>query len=434
MNSSFPVLENIPIFSLLKPTSSEINFKKVFKGWPAERLAILDLAQRARDVLVKHLDQKLPPELCLDDIARYLPLALTLENEVKVNPNLNIDTSLKFHWKQSPIVISNYQDRYFSGNFMSVEVLHVLWLRAILLLNGSASYAAVHEYEKAIQFQRELAGVFNFLSADRLRVIMNETVPIEFQPPVFQSLAMLALSQVYSLIASKAERDHLKPLSLCKLCYTSSRTLKNALEALAGVTRPKSKDIIHKQYQDWLQGTSSFYFSVSAILASFHHRSKDEVGKAISLARLAVAKLNQTLSIPRLPENIQKPAKEILRKFAPIEKEWSEFNADVTSEYVPTMTEAESFIAVLCTTIPNLPQPIPFQLPEMFLLGISPDPFTSIPEGGSGNAGQYSTVTTVQRTASSEVPTSSNFSTSGSINLTQSSEAPTIHKVVRPPK
>ena len=375
MSFPFPVLEHIPIFSLTNPVLEKTDLLKIFNKWPKEKIETLQKAQKARDILCDHMTQKVSLQLRLEDINRYLPFALAIENEVNQNPDVCTKVDLKISWRQSPIVVPDYQPRKFGGKFFSVEILHLLWLRSTLLLDEGYLLSESCEYEKSIPVLRELAGIFNYLSGDRLRVTTNqEALPIEFQSAIFQSMNMLALSEVYALLASKAERDNFKPLSLCKLCYTVNFTLQNALQVLSTINE-SSKKIIHPQYREWLSASSNFFSSTGAILCSFYYKTNEKMGSAISLLRYAISKFNTTLKLPKCHERISNPIKEILPKIIQLEKTWADENMVIQQEYIPEFDAAENLMAQICTTIPNLPQPIPYILPEMYIQGVTPDPF-----------------------------------------------------------
>lgn len=299
-------------------------------------------------------------KLRLEDLNKYLPLALAIEKEKIENVKIKASGE-KIKWKQTPIVIQKYQDRAFDGNYWSVEILHLVWLKANELLNSAYLLAQSDDVEGAIGQLKEVAGVFHFLASDRLRVTGGESVPVEFQAPVFNSMMSLSLGQVYALIASKGESDGLPSSALGKLCYTISATYSSALDAINNV---KPAKIIHEQYINWLVSIKAYYHACAAIHLAYANKAKGALGKAISLMRVAIKDLNGISKLDRHNIRLNGPADALLENAQKVEPEWTKENFDIQNDYVPTPEESEMFITTSCTIMPNLPQPTPFVMPE----------------------------------------------------------------------
>ena len=358
----FLVCAQTPLWSLTHASPEPVKLGQIFHHWPVEKQQLIMDAQNARDLMYSHLKQEgAPMQLRLEDLDRYLPLALAIEKEKNENSKITVDKEERIRWIQTPIVVSKYVDRSFTGEYWSVEVLHVIWLRAIELLNNGFVLYKAEDIEASIKQFREVAGVFHFLASDRLRLPSGEALPKEFQAPVFNSLMTLSLAQAYALIASKGELDGLAHSALGKLCYTVSATYGSALDA---VQSSKGEKVIHKQYINWLIGTKAYYHACAAFCLASANRQNDAMGKAVGLIRVAITDLSGIGKLDKHNKRLTESAERLLAEAKKLEASWAQENFSVQSQYVPSAEETEMFITETCTVMPNLPQPIPFALPK----------------------------------------------------------------------
>ena len=359
----FLVCAETPLWSLTHGFPEQTNLGKVFHHWPVEKQQLLMDAQNARDLILEHLKQEgASMELRLQDVDRYLPLALAIEKEKNSNAKITVDKDERIRWRQTPIVVSKYVDRSFSGDYWGVEVLHVIWLRAIELLNNGFVLYKANELEASIKQFREVAGVFHFLASDRLRCPGSEALPKEFQAPVFNSLMTLSLAQAYALIASKGELDGLQNSALGKLCYTVSATYGSALDA---IIESKLQDkVIHMQYVNWLIGTKAYYHACAAFHLGLSAKQKGAIGRAVAFIRCAITDLSGIGKLDKHNKRLAESADRLLKQAKALEGPWAKENFDIMAEVVPTPEETERIITEMCVIMPNLPQPVPFTLPE----------------------------------------------------------------------
>jgi len=358
----FLYLQKCPMFVMSHPCPSILSLKKCFKNVPIEYMDLFNDASEERDELYKAIksDQTMPRRI--EVLHKYLRYALTIEDFKKENPKV-VPSDIKIQWKQSSIVTQKYSERMFTVDYFSVEVLHLIWMNAVLLLNHSFQLYEATDFEGAVANLRECAGIFHYLSADRLRVASGESVPYEFQPIVFNSLKLLALGQAYSLIAARGEKNGMGPSPLAKLCYAISATFSSSLEQLDG-NLMKPNDVIHQQYINWLRGVKAYYHALAAIYFAQFYVSKEAYGKAIGLIRLAISDIENLLTLDKFNCRLNDVATEVLNHIKELDKEWVSTNFTVYSEYVPSADEADLIITQSVTSMPNLPQPIQFNLPE----------------------------------------------------------------------
>jgi hypothetical protein len=355
------ILSSPPLFTLGHAVPSEIPLAKVFPNWPPEQAALLSAAQTARTELIQVIkEESVTQRVRLGAVNKYLAYALGIEDLKSKTPTIIVDQSQRFHWAQSPIVTSKYHDRFFDGRYFSLEVLHVIWLRAVILLNLAFAHYNANDLQDAIAVYREAAGIFHFLATDRLRVIGAEQVPVEFQAPVFNSLMTLCLAQAYSLIASKGEQDGTSPSAIGKLSYSISATFASALDAIKAES---VKGIIDPQYDAWLLGIKLFHHAVAAIGLARTAKAADEYGKSVGLLRLAIEDLTKIAPLHKCNRQLNDAAAKLLETVKPWEADWAKQNAMIAMEPVPSLADAELIVAS-CTVMPNLPQPTAYVLPQ----------------------------------------------------------------------
>ena len=358
MSSKITVLTKVPLFTLAHPSTNKLRLKDLFKNWSPENQQILNDAQNARDNVVELMKSNNPLDMRISAVDRYLPYALAIEREIA--NGVTINQSTKITWRQSPFVGAKYVERQFTGQYFSMEVLHMIWLKSVMMLNSAYLQYESNSLEQSVATLKEVAGIYHYLSSDKLRV-GTQNAPHEFQSNIFNSLKSLCLGQVYSLIASKGERDGLPSLALAKLCYTISATFSSALDALGTISPP---DAIHPQYINMLKGLKQFYYAASAIHYAYYQHGKDACGKAISLIRFAIDRLSSLLTLDRDNTRINEAASMLLNLIRPLDEQWGRDNFYVQNEYIPTKEEAELMITQSVTSMPNLPQPTPYNLPE----------------------------------------------------------------------
>jgi hypothetical protein len=361
--AAFKILEHPPLFTLTRSIPEPASITKLFKDWPATDANLLKDAQVARDAL-SHLCKQADSSLGsrIDAVNRYLPIALAIETVKANNPSIQVNGDHRLKWQQSPIVIKKYVERTFSGAYWSVEVLHVIWLRAISLLDNASVLFDSENSEAAVSTLREVAGIFHYLASDRIRAANPQEVPIELQPAVFNSFMSIALAQAYSIIANKGEKNNLPPAALAKLSFTIFITVSSSLDSIQGV---KPEKVIAPQYVNWLRGAKAFYHAASATYLAFSLHAAEEFGKAISLIRVAITDLEGIPGIDGLNKCINDEAIAVLARAKAVEPAWSSSNFRITSQVVPPKEEAEGILTSSCGTLPNLPQPIPFVPPEL---------------------------------------------------------------------
>jgi hypothetical protein len=361
--SIFQLLDHPPLFTLTRSIPEPSSVTQLFRNWPADQAHLLPAAQAARDTLTqycKQQDSSLSQRL--DAANAYLPLAFAIEKVKAETPSIQVAGDNRLKWLQSPIVIKKYIERSFSGLYWSVEVLHLLWLRAVSLLDNASLLLEAGNRETAVITLREVSGIFHYLASDRLRSMTSEEVPVEFQPAVFNSFMSLALAQAYAIIASKGEEDGIPPQGLGKLCFTIFATFSSALDSIQTAKPP---GLIAAQYVNWIKGAKDFFHGAAAIYVSFALKAKNEIGKAIGLIRVGIADLQGIPAIDRLNRKLNEQAVAILERAQAIEPQWTESNFRIAAEVVPRREEAEQVLSASCAVIPNLPQPIPFVLPEL---------------------------------------------------------------------
>ncbi|KAH0793829.1 putative thiol protease C06G4.2 in chromosome III [Histomonas meleagridis] len=359
MSTKIKVLEKVPLLTLAHPSPDKINFGKLFKNWPPEKANVLTEADNAHDNLLCTLKTEHPMATRIEALDRYLRAALAVEqakdSDLTIHP-----TDVRIHWNQSPFVAHKYVERFFPATYFNNEILHIVLLRAILMMNEAFLKSSASGPEQSVTILKEAAGIFHFLASDR-RVIGAEQIPHEFQPGVLNSLKSVCLAQVYALIASKGERDGLASGGISKLCYTVSATYSSALEAAQSVN---PKDVLHSQYINWIVGAKKFYYACAAIHLGYFNKSKDFIGKAISLVRFAINQLTEVSKLDKNNTRLNEAVNALLAAARPLNDEWSQENFAVQNEYVPSPEEAELMITQSITSMPNLPQPTPYSLPE----------------------------------------------------------------------
>jgi hypothetical protein len=359
--SLFKILQRPPLFTLSRSIPEPSPVKKLFSGWPTEQSQLILDAQSARDDLTKlckQTDSSLGSRI--DAVNRYLPLAVSIEAIKGSNPAIQVRGSERLKWLQSPIVVKKYVERSFSGAYWNVEVLHLIWLRAVSLLDNASVLFDEENGEAAASTLREVAGIFHYLATDRARGANPQELPIEFQPAVFNSFMSIALGQAYSIIAHKGETNNISPAGLAKLCFTIFATFSSSLDSIQSVQPP---GLIAPQYVNWLKAVKAFYHAAAALYLSFALNAGGEFGKAIALIRLAIAELEAIPAIDALNKRVNEEAVAVLARAKAVEPEWSTSNFRIAGQVVPLKEEAERVLTAACTVMPNLPQPIPYVLP-----------------------------------------------------------------------
>jgi hypothetical protein len=340
-----------------------VPFAKILANWPAERRSLLPAAQAARGELFRAItNPSTPPRGLLDAVDKYLSYTLAIEDLKLRSSTIQIDQTQRFHWTQSPILIAKYQDRFYDGAYVSVEVLHVLWLRATVILNLAPKLCQDGELENAAAACREAAGIFHFMATDRLRVLGAREVPIEFQPPVLNSLITLCLVQQYALTAAYGERKEAEanPGNVGKLCYQVSTAFSCALDAIRNAY---PRGVIEPRYEAWLLGSKLYYFAAAAVGLARGFRAAGENGKAIGLLRLAMDKLGKIGGLHKDNQELRDAAAALDAKIRPAEAEYQRDNTLLGNQAVPNLTDADLIVAS-CTGMPPLQRPTPFVLPQ----------------------------------------------------------------------
>lgn len=354
-------LEKTPLFTLTPATLGPSKLDGIFENWPKETLEQLNAAQDARDQLMNHMNGRFAAATRIQDIDRYLKLFVDIEQEKLVNPRIGSSASKKFSWQQSPIVVEKYKSRTFPATYCQNEELHLIFLRAVLLMNQAFEDDEAGRPEAAVQALRQSAGIFQYLASDKCRNIDATTLPIEFQAPVLNSLMNLALGQVYAIIASKGERDGTGKSALAKVCYTASTTFQTAFDAIKAAT---PADAFHRQYSDWIEQMAALYHAYSCALFALAQKQKEEDGMAIGLIRLAIKEAKKVQNL--YPKNARPNAAidELIKKLEPIDKKWSEENFIIACKPIADENAANRFIATSALVLLNLPQPTPYTAPE----------------------------------------------------------------------
>ena len=378
-------LEKTPLFTLTPPQLGPSDLSGIFEGWPKEDLELLHQAQDARDLLMNHMKGQFANSIRLSDIDKYFPLFVKIEHEKLTNPRIGSSRTKKFQWRQSPVVTEKYQERSFPATYCSNEGLHLMFLKAILLMNQAYDDNEAMHPEQAVTNLRQCAGIFQYLASDRCRNLDKATAPIEFQAPLFNSFMSLALGQVYAIIASKGERDGTSKSALAKICYTASTTFQTALDAIKTAT---PADAFHRQYMDWIEQLAALYHAYACVLFAFAQKQKEEDGMAIGLLRLAMDEIKKVDNLYPKNERPNTAIKVLLEKLEPLNKKWSEENSMLNCKPIADHTEANRFISTSALVLLNLPQPTPYNPPDL--------------NGGSGNAGDGATV--VKRIPPSSYP------------------------------
>jgi hypothetical protein len=357
--AAFPVLDATPLFTLTRAVPEPVSLGKIFVRWPADQSKLLSDAQAARETLVTHCkNEKAPVPVRLDSLNRYLPLAAEIERVRGATPTVQVHKDLKIKWQQTPIVITKYQERRFGGDYWSVEVLHLVWLKAILQLDNAALLFRDGNREGAVLVMREVAGIFQYLASGPAR----GDVPVEFQPAVFNAMMNLALGQAYALIANKGEGDNLPPGGMGKLCFTIFAAYTSALESLQAAN---PKGLVHPQFISWLTGVKGFYHAAAALFLAFACKAKDETGQAVGLIRLAISELTRIPKLDSHNKKLNEPAAALGARAAKVEPEWTSENFRVFNKVVPSVEDTDLYLAKTCTMMPNLPQPVPFVMPSV---------------------------------------------------------------------
>lgn len=360
-NSKPKTLATVPLFTLGHACPGETNLLEVFTNWPSNKLQLLHQAQEYRDALKDNvLKESISVAEKLRMVDQYLPFALAIEKIKAENPHVKSNGKAKIRWKQSPIVVSKYIDRVFYGDTFFNEVLHLIWLRAVLLLNNAYVLYTSGTVEEAVSCLRECSGIFLYLANDRLR-ISTEPVAVEFQAPVFNSFSSLAIGQAYGLIAAKGEGDGINCSALGKLCYTISTTFSSSFDSVEGCKPPNA---VHEQYKNWVNGIKHFFMALAAINMAYSQIDKQEIGNALGLIRLGIHYLDEIITYDRHNIRLNNASKTLADSLRPLEKKWTSENFSFQAKYVLPFKEAEMFITTNCISMPNLPQPTPFQLPD----------------------------------------------------------------------
>lgn len=267
----------------------------------------------------------------------------------------------KFTWKQSPVVVDKYQERSFPATYCSNESLHLMFLKAILLMNQAHEDNTSERPEQAVSNLRQCAGIFQYLASDKCRNLDKSTAPIEFQTPILNSFMNLALAQVYSIIAAKGERDGTAKTALAKICYTASTTYQTALDA---ARTAKPAEAFHRQYTDWLEQMAALYHAYACVLFAFAQKQKDEIGMAIGLIRRAINGVQKVDNLYPKNERPNTAIRVLIEKLQPIDKKWAEENFLLSCKPLADESTADRFIATAALTPLNLSQPIPYSPPE----------------------------------------------------------------------
>jgi len=314
-------LEKTPLFTLTPSKLRPSSLEAIFENWPQETLPVLQAAQDSRDQLMNHMDGKFGNIVRVQDVDRYIAQFVNIEHEKLTNPRIGSSKSNKFGWRQSPLVVEKYMDRSFPGTYCQNEELHLIFLRAILLMNQGYEDNEAGRPEAAVQNLRQAAGVFQYLASDKCRNVDQSSVPIEFQAPVFNAFMNLCLGQVYAIIASKGERDGTGKSALAKICYTASTTFQTAFDAIKAVN---PADALHRQFSDWIEQMTALYHAYACALFAVAQKSKDEDGLAIGLIRLALKEVKKVDNL--YPKNARPNAAiaELIKKLEPLDKKWSE--------------------------------------------------------------------------------------------------------------
>ena len=354
-------LEKTPLFTLTPPQLGPSDLDGIFENWPKEDIELLKQAQDARDNLMNHMRGQFAASIRLADVDKYFPIFVRVEQEKMSNPRIGSSRTKKFQWKQSPVVTEKYQERSFPATYCANESLHLMFLKAVLLLNQAYEDNEAQHPEQAVSNLRQCAGIFQYLASDRCRNLDKATAPIEFQAPLFNSFMSLALGQVYAIIAAKGERDGTSKSALAKICYTASTSFQTALDAIKTAT---PDDAFHRQYAFWIEQMAALYHAYACVLFAFAQKQKEEDGMAIGLIRLAMNEIKKVDNLYPKNERPNTAIRVLLEKLEPINKKWSDDNSFLNCKPIADETEGNRFIATQALVLLNLPQPLPYSPPE----------------------------------------------------------------------
>jgi len=355
------LLDKIPLFALNPGTPLPTRLDKIYKDWPAEYENLITEAQQQRDLLVQHMQGQFSNLARISDIDKYLPTITNIEHIKLNNPSIKTNEKEKFHWKQSPLVREKFQQRSFNGEYIQNEILHLIFLKAILLLNQGSHDFNAGKLEVAASSLKQSAGIFQYLASDRCRNIDPSTAPIEMAPPIFNSLMSLCLGEMYSIIAAKGEKDGTSKSALGKVTYTSSTTFQTALDALHSYG---PQNVIHQQYDFWLQQLIALFHGYSCAFFAFAQKQKEEVGMSIGLLRLAIKETQKVEKLYKKNELPQKAINSLIEQLQPYDSKWSEDNFIMACKPIADETTTNRFISTSALTNLNLPQPANYDPPE----------------------------------------------------------------------
>jgi hypothetical protein len=342
------------------PHSCQIG--QLFTSWPGDQSTLLQNAQTARDALTAACKDSRPsPADRLKLVDAYLPLAVSISNVLTRYPTITI-TQHRLKWTQTPIVTMNYRERNFNGSYWHCEILHLVWLRGILLIKIAATYDIVSSAKLAVSSLREAAGIFQWLAQEGTAGLSPDQIPLEFQSSVLNSLVSLSLGEAYSIMVVGLSEDPQKFATLAKVCFAAFVMFSTAAESIQ--TAPPG--LIHPQFQQWLLGGKLFLHANAAIYLALISKSQEETGKGIAIIRLAIQDLTGILEMKDKIKcaRLDQPAAILLERIRPVDAEWGAANFRIFNQYVPVKEEAERLLVEATTALVTLPQPIPFVLPS----------------------------------------------------------------------
>lgn len=372
-SSSIEILEDIPIFSLAMPKMQGPKLETCFKGWPSNCKDLLLRAQEARTLCIKDCNENQTIPVRLDHLEAYLLVAVDIEAFLREHTEVKGSEAFKMSWEQAPIVIPERIKRNFLADKFSLEVLHIVFYKAVLKLNLASILYAENDIEAAIRELRETAGIFSFLSQDHYRITGAKDILPEFNPNLLSSLTTFCLAQVYAIIARKAMIQMRPNTALYKLCFTVSQTYETALRNVKLV----QEHYYPSQYINWLDTCSKFYESCAAAFMGFHCLESEKRGQAVGFMMHAANMMCPLPEVDAKNKQINVPATKLHREFQDRTNQWREKNSIIYGESVPDGEKCKHTLSVECMTPLNFPQPIPYQppLPGSGMTAASMQPF-----------------------------------------------------------
>jgi hypothetical protein len=348
-----PIFRPAPAFTLTRSVPHHCKLGKLFSSWPSSESKLLVDAQTARDALSDACKRNgVPASDRLQLVDAYLPLAIAISRFLASSPAIGV-TSERIRWTQTPVVTQKYRDRNFNGSYWHCEILHLIWLRGVLLLNIAAVTEAV---DVAVSKLKEAAGVFQFLVNEPVPNYSADQIPIEFQPQVLNCFISLALGQAYALIVAQGASTTSNYPGLANVCFTSFVMLSSALLGLKEVPA----GVIHPQFVNWVTGQTQIFHAAAALFLCFVLQQQEQFGEALSLIRVGIVDLEAIVELDSANKSLNESGNAMLDPARALNAEWTNVNFRIYSRLVPEREQAEYKLTNTCKPVTNLPQPIPY--------------------------------------------------------------------------